>query len=78
MNESNETEKKLSFIRNNKKKEYKDLPPKINDETLTDKEVKCCTGFKTKAIMYAYIVIICNGDHEIVAQTRSSLTWLEE
>ena len=52
--------------------------PKFTYQDLTDKEVQRCTGFKSKYLMLAYIILVCNGDHQKMTMTVTSLTWLEE
>lgn len=37
------------------------------------------TGFKSKAMMLVFIILVmCNGDHDRMTTTKTSLTWLEE
>ena len=43
-----------------------------------DDEVKRRTGFQSLKHMLAYIILVCNGDHDKMTQKTSTLTWLEE
>lgn len=36
------------------------------------------TGFRSMSSMISYIVLVCNGDPDLVRKTSSSMTWLEE
>ena len=45
---------------------------------LTDKEVERRTGFKSRDMMLAFIILVCNGDHDVMTTTNTELTWLEE
>ena len=50
----------------------------ITLEDLTDKEVERRTGFKSRDMMLAFIILVCNGDHDVMTTTKTELTWLEE
>ena len=43
-----------------------------------DKEVKRRTGFQSLNHMLAFMVIVCNGDHDMMIYKSTKLTWLEE
>ena len=55
----------------------KDEPTVLYAE-LSDAEVKRRTGFESKVMMMAMIIISCNGDHDQMICTVTSLTWFEE
>ena len=55
----------------------KNEPTSLYDE-LSDAEVKRRTGFESKVMMLAMIIISCNGDHYQMVCTVTSLTWFEE
>ena len=50
------------------------MSPTFTYETLTDDEVKRRTGFSDKQLMLAFIIMVCNGDHEKLTSTVTSLT----
>ena len=43
-----------------------------------DEEVKRRTGFQSLKHLLAFIIMICNGDHDKMIRKTSKLTWLEE
>ena len=45
---------------------------------LSDYEVRRRTGIESKSLMMAMIALFTNGDHKLMTETTSSLTWLEE
>ena len=64
-----DNEKRTKFIGKHK--------PTILYAELTDTEVQRRTGSESKALMMAMIITTCNGDHDIMAFTVTSLTWLK-
>ena len=46
--------------------------------TKNDSEVKMRTGFKSLNHMFAFVVIVCNGDHDVMIYKKTKLTWLEK
>ena len=52
--------------------------PQITLEDLTHEEVERRTGFKSRDMMLAFIILVCNGDHDVMTTTKTELTWLEE
>ena len=48
----------------------------MND--LTAKEVKRRTGFYDVSSMLSFVVVVCGGKVDVMTQTYSKLTWLEE
>jgi hypothetical protein len=49
---------------------------KLDD--LIPSEVKRRTGFRDLPSILSYAMVVCNGDVELLLQTSSKLTWLEE
>jgi hypothetical protein len=49
---------------------------KLDD--LIPSEVKRRTGFRDLPSLLCYAMVVCNGDVELLLQTSSKLTWLEE
>ena len=45
---------------------------------LTNKEVKRRTGFATERELLAFIIIVCDGDLNVIKKICSTLTWFEE
>ena len=43
-----------------------------------DSEVKRRTGFQSLNHMLAFVIIVCNGDHDVMIYKKTKLTWLEE
>ena len=41
-------------------------------------DVKRRTGFQLLKHLLAYIILVCNGDHDKMTEKTSTLTWLEE
>ena len=52
--------------------------PLLTFNNLTDKGAHRRTGFCDIATMLAFIILVCNGNHDTMIFTVSSLTWLEE
>ena len=50
----------------------------INYKDLTDDEVTRRTGFRNKAMLLSYILLVCNGNFDKMTTTLTSLTWFEE
>lgn len=45
---------------------------------LDDEHVKNDTGFRTKLLLICYIIIVCNGDIEVMCSSTTKMTWFEE
>ena len=43
-----------------------------------DSEIKRRTGFTSLKHLLAYVITICNGDHDTMIEKTTTLTWLEE
>ena len=54
-----------------------DLPPSVLPN-IKASEVKRRTGFENVSAMLAYIVVVTNGNFDLIRERRSSLTWFEE
>ena len=52
--------------------------PAVTPVTLSDREVKGRTGFKSLALLISYVAVICNGDINKMMERETSLTWFEE
>jgi hypothetical protein len=45
---------------------------------LSNQSIKDRTGFENETLMLSFIILVCNGDFDLMKQTESSLTWFEE
>mmetsp|Transcript_10153 Transcript_10153/g.21805 ORF Transcript_10153/g.21805 Transcript_10153/m.21805 type:complete len:297 (+) Transcript_10153:672-1562(+) len=52
-------------------------PPCVFPGT-SDPQVKSRTGFPNERSMFSYIIVVCNGDVDLIQKRCSSLTWYEE
>ena len=43
-----------------------------------DNEVRMRTGFKSLNHLLAFVMIVCNGGHNVMIHKATKLTWLEE
>ena len=45
---------------------------------ILDDDVHHYTGFRSETMMLSFIIVVCNGDIDVMNKTYSSLTWFEE
>jgi hypothetical protein len=46
--------------------------------TLNDRSIRIRTGFKSPMAMFAFIVILNEGEKEKIEMTKTKLTWMQE
>ncbi len=53
--------------------------PSIIPFSLSDKIIKDRTGFVNEVALISFIIVVCNGDFDVIKSTQSHrLTWYEE
>ena len=79
---ANKTGSKMYRIKigGTKVREYKKVrwTPTQSPKSITDREVKVKTGYKDSFYLLCFIIIVCNGDFDLVSETVSYLTWFQE
>jgi hypothetical protein len=55
-----------------------DTQPVVVLETISNEEVKRCTGFCSVILLLCYIAIVCNGNVADMMEKQSPLCWFEE
>ena len=61
-----------------KEKEERKYVKIISPNNINNKEVKARTAFPTTFAMICYIIILCNGDIDLMTDKTSYLIWFEE
>ena len=52
--------------------------PIVTPTSITAKMVHFRTGFRDSFMLLSYVLIVCNGDLELMRKRSSSLTWYKE
>ena len=69
----------LSKVNNKHSKKKKSTRvPTIIPLSLSDKTIKERTGFVSDIALINFIIVVCNGDFDVIKSTQSKLTWYEE
>ena len=69
----------LSKVNNKHSKKKKSTRvPTIIPLSLSDKTIKERTGFVSDIVLINFIIVVCNGDFDVIKSTQSKLTWYEE
>ena len=76
----NEMSRRPSYIekRINNNQEKKKERTNIKLGELEDEHIKNDTGFRSKLILICYIIVVCDGNIEVMCNTITKMTWLEE
>jgi len=54
------------------------VPPKVDPVTTTDGAIQQLTGFVSMFALLAFILVVCNGDVDVMLESCTELTWFEE
>lgn len=54
------------------------MDPKYNPFTLCNDSISDKVGFDNEEDMLAYIILVCNGDFDVMIKTESRLLWYKE
>ncbi|HSN65142.1 MAG TPA: hypothetical protein VLS94_00795 [Fusibacter sp.] len=52
--------------------------PVVDQNLISDSEVKDCTGFDSLTMLLQYIVVVSNGSVDAMLSTNTSMSWFEE